>query len=222
MKITVKQNGKAISIESADPAAGVPDVTQGAGPDLLKLQDNAQKAPTDPQAEFDATKPATQTATEKTDKPEEAGEKANESAMAGFIKGLTPAQKKQLAGILSKESDEPTDPAAAATEPATPETPAAPETEPAADDGVGEVTQNPGETVIEANGLTITVTDDAAGASPETEPAPAGDPEPDSTAAETTDSADPNAAPAAGAATGTESAGATLDDFFANLNLANL
>ena len=54
MKITVKHNGKVMAIESADPAAGVPDTTQGAGPDLIKLQDDAKKDPKDPQAEFDA------------------------------------------------------------------------------------------------------------------------------------------------------------------------
>ena len=58
-KITIKHNGKVISLESADPAAGVPDTTQGAGPDLIQLQDDAKKEPTDPQAEFDAAVPAT-------------------------------------------------------------------------------------------------------------------------------------------------------------------
>lgn len=206
-KITIKHNGKVISLESADPAAGVPDTTQGAGPDLIQLQDDAKKEPTDPQAEFDAAVPATQSATETDDKPEEAGEKANES-IAAFVKTLTPAQKKMFAGICSKESDEP-------EVPATPAEPAAPEAPAADEGGVGEVTQTANETVVEANGLTITIADDAAAepaapaAEPE-EPAPAADPEP----AASTDSADPN-----GDAAGAET---SMESIFSNLNLRDL
>lgn len=208
-KITIKHNGKVISLESADPAAGVPDTTQGAGPDLVQLQDDAKKEPTDPQAEFDAAVPATQSATETDDKPEEAGEKANES-IAAFVKTLTPAQKKMFAGICSKESDEP-------EVPATPAEPAAPEAPAADEGGVGEVTQTANETVVEANGLTITISDDAAAepAAPaadpeEPAPAPAADPEP----AASTDSADPN-----GDAAGAET---SMESIFNNLNLRDL
>lgn len=225
-KITIKHNGKVISLESSDAAAGVPDTTDGAGPALPKLEDDIQKNPSDPQAEFDAANPATQTATEKDDKPEEAGKKANESIMAGFLKSLNGAQKKQLAAILSRESDDPD--AGAATEPVTPAEPAAPA--PTVDEdngeGVGEVTQTANETVVEANGLTITISDDAS-AAPETPAEPA---------TEATDSADPNAAaPVAGTegacakgkgcTEGSEPAPAgstSLESFFANLNLANL
>lgn len=208
-KITIKHNGKVISLESADPAAGVPDTTQGAGPDLIQLQDDAKKEPTDPQAEFDAAVPATQSATETDDKPEEAGEKANES-IAAFVKTLTPAQKKMFAGICSKESDEP-------EVPATPAEPAAPEAPAADEGGVGEVTQTANETVVEANGLTITISDDAAAepAAPAAEPeepapAPAADPEP----AASTDSADPNGDAA--------SAETSMESIFNNLNLRDL
>lgn len=227
-KITIKHNGKVISLESSDAAAGVPDTTDGAGPALPKLEDDIQKNPSDPQAEFDAANPATQTATEKDDKPEEAGKKANESIMAGFLKSLNGAQKKQLAAILSRESDDPD--AGAATEPVTPAEPAAPT--PTVDEdngeGVGEVTQTANETVVEANGLTITISDDAS-AAPEAPVEPA---------TEATDSADPNAAaPVAGTegacakgkgsgcTEGSEPAPAgstSLESFFANLNLANL
>lgn len=219
-KITIKHNGKVISLESSDAAAGVPDTTDGAGPALPKLEDDIQKNPSDPQAEFDAANPATQTATEKDDKPEEAGKKANESMMAGFLKSLNGAQKKQLAAILSRESDDPD--AGAATEPVTPAEPAAPEASVDEDngEGVGEVTQTANETVVEANGLTITISDDAS-AAPEAPAEPA---------TEATDSADPNAAvPVAGTegacAKGSEPAPAgstSLESFFANLNLANL
>lgn len=227
-KITIKHNGKVISLESSDAAAGVPDTTDGAGPALPKLEDDIQKNPSDPQAEFDAANPATQTATEKDDKPEEAGKKANESIMAGFLKSLNGAQKKQLAAILSRESDDPD--AGAATEPVTPAEPAAPAPNVDEDngEGVGEVTQTANETVVEANGLTITISDDAS-AAPEAPVEPA---------TEATDSADPNAAaPVAGTegacakgkgsgcAEGSEPAPAgstSLESFFANLNLANL
>lgn len=205
-KITIKHNGKVISLESADPAAGVPDTTQGAGPDLIQLQDDAKKEPTDPQAEFDAAVPATQSATETDDKPEEAGEKANES-IAAFVKTLTPAQKKMFAGICSKESDEP-------EVPATPAEPAAPDAPATDEGGVGEVTQTANETVVEANGLTITIADDAPAADPEPAapdvPAPAADPEP----AASTDSADPN-----GDAAGAET---SMESIFNNLNLRDL
>ena len=228
-KITIKHNGKVISLESSDAAAGVPDTTDGAGPALPKLEDDIQKNPSDPQAEFDAANPATQTATEKDDKPEEAGKKANESMMAGFLKSLNGAQKKQLAAILSRESDDPD--AGAATEPVTPAEPVAPTSTVGEEDngeGVGEVTQTANETVVEANGLTITISDDAS-AAPEAPAEPA---------TEATDSADPNAAaPAAGTegacakgkgsgcTEGSEPAPAgstSLESFFANLNLANL
>jgi len=206
-KITIKHNGKVISLESSDPAAGVPDTTQGAGPDLIQLQDDAKKEPTDPQAEFDAAVPATQSATETDDKPEEAGEKANES-IAAFVKTLTPAQKKMFAGICSKESDEP-------EVPATPAEPAAPDAPATDEGGVGEVTQTANETVVEANGLTITIADDTAAAEPAEPaapdaPAPAADPEP----AASTDSADPN-----GDAAGAET---SMESIFANLNLRDL
>lgn len=210
MKITVKHNGKVMAIESADPAAGVPDTTQGAGPDLIKLQDDAKKDPKDPQAEFDATVPETQTPVETDDKAEPASTKANESALAGFLGKLSPAQKKELAGILAKESadaeggEEP----APAAEPVTePEAPAAePTTD--GDEGVGEVTQADGATVVEVNGVTITVTDDNSAAEPE---APAAEP---TSPEATTDSTDPIAAEPAAAQ--------SLESFFANLDLKNL
>ena len=94
--------------------------------------------------------------------------------MAGFLKSLNGAQKKQLAAILSRESDDPD--AGAATEPVTPAEPVAPTSTVGEEDngeGVGEVTQTANETVVEANGLTITISDDASAApeAPATEPA---------------------------------------------------
>ena len=73
-KITITAGKKVISIESDD--AGVPDVTKDAGPDLLKLQNDAMAAPNEENAEFNAAQPDSQVESE--DKPQEA-ETANEA-----------------------------------------------------------------------------------------------------------------------------------------------
>jgi hypothetical protein len=54
----------------------VPDTTEEAGPDRIKLQEDAQKPPTDPGAEYDSS--------EEVDVPEDI-EKANESTFFGII-----------------------------------------------------------------------------------------------------------------------------------------
>jgi hypothetical protein len=66
-------NGLKISFESDGV---VPDTTAEAGPDRIKLQEDAQKPPTDPGAEYDAS--------EEVDVPEDI-EKANESTFFGII-----------------------------------------------------------------------------------------------------------------------------------------
>jgi hypothetical protein len=204
-KIIIKNKDKVIAVESSDPAAGVPDVTDGAGPNLIELQDDAKKAPTDPQAEFDAAQPATQSQTEHDDKPEEAGEKANEAALISALAALPADQKKRIFAAVSKESDDPAPSADPAPDPA----PADPEPAPAGDDvGVGEVTENPNETVIEANGLTITISDDSAAADPAPDPAPA---DPDDTPENSTDNADPDA-----------EADKSLESFWKNMDLKKL
>jgi hypothetical protein len=66
-------NGLKFSFESDGV---VPDTTADAGPDRLELQDKAQKPPTDPGAEYNAS--------EEVDVPEDI-EKANESTFFGII-----------------------------------------------------------------------------------------------------------------------------------------
>jgi hypothetical protein len=66
-------NGVKISIESD---AVVPDTTKDAGPDTIKLHEDAQKEGTEPSAEYDAS--------EHVDVPEDV-EKANESTFFGII-----------------------------------------------------------------------------------------------------------------------------------------
>jgi hypothetical protein len=70
---TVNLNGVTISLESDD---AVPDTTIDAGPDRIKLQEDAQKPASDANAEYSAS--------EYTDVPEDI-EKANESTFFGVI-----------------------------------------------------------------------------------------------------------------------------------------
>jgi hypothetical protein len=69
-------NGIVFSTESDTAPATVPDVTQDAGPDKIKLQEDAQKPETNPDAEYDAS--------EHVDVPEDV-EKANENTFFGVI-----------------------------------------------------------------------------------------------------------------------------------------
>lgn len=73
-KIKINSGNRVISIESDD--AGVPDVTEGTGPDMIELQDDAMAEPGEENAEFNAAED--DSAVEEEDKTE-AVEKANES-----------------------------------------------------------------------------------------------------------------------------------------------
>jgi len=212
MKINITKNGQTISVES--DSAGVPDVTQGAGPDLLELQDDAKKTPSDPNAEFNADDPSTQAQAEHDDTPEQA-QKANEAfrLVAGMVKKDPTLVKKLFA---AQESDEPdnTPPAAdpAPAEPATEPTEPAEPAEPApAEDNNAEVTQTSDTTVVEVDGVKIEITNDSAPAEPATEPTEPAEPAPaePETSAEGDDSAaaDPNA---------------SLESLFANFDLTKL
>lgn len=213
MKINITKNGQTISLES--DSAGVPDVTEGAGPDLIQLQEDAKKNPSDPNAEFDSNVPSTQSETEHDDKPEEA-EKANEAMFLGrlFAKA-TPKEKVALAAVLAREAAEPdaANPAAGAEddEPETPApeaTPAAePEATPAPEENPAEVTQTPDATVVEVDGVKIEIsndTDDAGDDSAAPAPAPEAEPE---TSTEEEPAADPNQ---------------SIESLFANLDLQDL
>ena len=79
-KINIKSGNRIISIESDD--AGVPDVTEGTGPDMIELQDDAMAEPGEENAEFNAA--IDDSAVEEEDKTE-AVEKANESFFDGIF-----------------------------------------------------------------------------------------------------------------------------------------
>ena len=208
MKINITKNGQTISVES--DSAGVPDVTQGAGPDLLELQDDAKKNPSDPNAEFNADDPSTQAQAEHDDTPEQA-QKANEAfrLVAGMVK-KDPSLVKKLFG---QESDEPDNtPPAADPDPA-PAEPATEPTEPAdpapAEDNNAEVTQTSDATVVEVDGVKIEITNDTAPAAEE----PAADPDPASAEPETSTEGDDGAA---------ADPNASLESLFANFDLTKL
>lgn len=204
MKINITKNGQTISVES--DSAGVPDVTQGAGPDLIELQDDAKKNPSDPNAEFNADDPSTQAQAEHDDTPEQA-QKANEAfrLVAGMVK-KDPTLVKKLFG---QESDEPDN-----TPPAADPAPAEPETEPAADpapaeDNNAEVTQTSDATVVEVDGVKIEITNDDAPAAEE----PAADPDPAPAEPETSTEGDDGTA---------ADPNASLESLFANFDLTKL
>ena len=211
MKINITKNGQSISVES--DSAGVPDVTQGAGPDLLELQDDAKKNPSDPNAEFNADDPSTQAQAEHDDTPEQA-QKANEAfrLVAGMVKKDPTLVKKLFA---AQESDEPdnTPPAAdpAPAEPATePTEPADPAPAPAEDNNA-EVTQTSDATVVEVDGVKIEITNDDAPAAAAEEPA--ADPDPAPAEPETSTEGDDGAA---------ADPNASLESLFANFDLTKL
>lgn len=208
MKINITKNGQTISVES--DSAGVPDVTQGAGPDLLELQDDAKKNPSDPNAEFNADDPSTQAQAEHDDTPEQA-QKANEAfrLVAGMVKKDPTLVKKLFA---AQESDEPDN-----TPPAADPAPAEPATEPTepadpapAEDNNAEVTQTSDATVVEVDGVKIEITNDDAPAAAEE---PAADPDPAPAEPETSTEGDDGAA---------ADPNASLESLFANFDLTKL
>lgn len=211
MKINITRNGKTFSIESED-AAGVPDVTEDAGPNLMTLTEDAQKPASDKEAEFDSNVPATQAQTEEDDKTESVEEKAAEAyGIAALLKKTDPKVLAKVKKILtSKESEDNCE----GNECPTPAPAPAPIPENSnTDEGVGEVTQSDGATTIQANGLTITIEDDVSKAP--VEETPAEEPSVPETPAEpdkSEDCGDPSQGPAQ----------SSIESFFANLNLNDL
>jgi len=205
MKINITKNGQTISVES--DSAGVPDVTNGAGPDLLELQEEAKKSPSDPNAEFNADDPSTQSETEHDDKPEQA-QKANEAfRLVGSMVKKNPALIKKLFG---QESDEPDNETDTATEPAatdTADTATEPATETETTDNNAEVTQTSDATVVEVDGVKIEITNDD-----NVESEPAAEEPPVETEPETSTEGDGEAA----------NPDQSLESLFANFNLDNL
>lgn len=224
MKINITQNGKTISVESADANASVPDTTTDAGPDLMALQEDAKKEGSDSEAEFDADNPATQTKTEADDTTEEA-EKANEAViLAKYLKSASGrnALRKALKSVEDGE-----DPAAATDTPTTPTDAGSEPTDPApaGDDAstttsdVGEVTQTDDEIVIDAgNGVQITVTNDEVAEDNDPVSSPAED---GAECGDATGAGVPGAE-GADAPAADPNADQSLESFFANLNLNDL
>lgn len=148
MANTIKiQSGKqVISIESDD--AGVPDVTEGTGPNLLDLQDDAMASPNEENAEFNAA--IDDSAVESEDKPQSVEEVAAESFFDALF-GLEDGEEAAVTG------DEPA--------PEQSDTPVTPDETPAEDagegegegDGAGEVTEGDGVTTIDTGDTVITI-----------------------------------------------------------------
>ena len=148
--IKIASGKQVISIESDD--AGVPDVTQDAGPDLMKLQNDAMAAPNEENAEFNAAQPDSQVESE--DKPQEV-EKANEALVLGkLLARATPKERASIAAIMARESDDEPAAQAAGEEPAQSDNPVTPDetapapaeetpaTEPAAEETPAEGAEN--------------------------------------------------------------------------------
>jgi len=199
LKVTDSKN-RIHTFESGDAAAAVPDTTKDSGPDVMQMQEDAQKPHDAANAEYDA-------AAKNPDTPQ-AVEKANESwfnALFGLEDG-------------SEGSEEPKEePAAPAEPPAAPETPAAP----AADASEPEtVANNVGEvTATDEDTLEIDLGDEVMVIKPKedaSEPAPA--PAADTPAASADcGGAAPSASGQAAGATATESLNQTFEAFLKGL-----
>lgn len=175
--IKIKTGNQVISIES--DSAGVPDVTEGTGPDLMQLQDDAMASPNEANAEFNAA--IDDSAAEKEDNTE-AVEKANESffdAIFGIRKPAKKAAAKRgpvstfdaIFGLEDgnmadptqgvEDGEEPTseEPPAPAGDEGTSETPTEAPAE-GGDDGAGagDVTEGDGVTTIDTGDTVITIT----------------------------------------------------------------
>lgn len=202
LKVTDSKN-RIHTFESGDAAAAVPDTTKDSGPDVMQIQEDAQKPHDAANSEYDA-------AAKNPDTPQ-AVEKANESwfnALFGLEDG-------------SEGSEEPKEePAAPAEPPAAPETPAeeppaaAPASEPeTVANNVGEVTATDEDTLEIDLGDEVMVIKPKEDAS-EPAPAPAAD-----TPAASADcgGAAPAASGQAAGATATESLNQTFEDFLKGL-----
>lgn len=191
LKVTDSKN-RIHTFESGDAIAAVPDTTKDSGPDVMQMQEDAQKPHDAANAEYDA-------AAKNPDTPQ-AVEKANESwfnALFGLEDG-------------SEEPETPAEP------PAAPETPAE---EPEASASEPEtVANNVGEvTATDEDTLEIDLGDEVMVIKPKeeaSEPAPAAE-----TPAASTDcgGAAPSASGQAAGATATESLNQTFEDFLKGL-----
>lgn len=140
--IKIQSGSHIISIESDD--AGVPDVTQDAGPDILELQEDAMAAPNEENAEFNAA--IDDSPVESEDKTQDVN-KANESffnAIFGFEDG------EEATVTDGEQSDTPTTPDETTTSDVSEDT--------SSDgDGAGEITESDGVTTIDTGDTVITI-----------------------------------------------------------------
>ena len=200
LKVTDSKN-RIHTFESGDVAAAVPDTTKDSGPDVMQMQEDAQKPHDAANAEYDA-------AAKNPDTPQ-AVEKANESwfnALFGLEDG-------------SEGSEEPKEepPAAPAEPPAAPETPAAEEPPAAAPASETEtVANNVGEvTATDEDTLEIDLGDEVMVIKPKED---ASEPAADTPAASADcGGAAPAASGQAAGATATESLNQTFEDFLKGL-----
>ena len=194
LKVTDSKN-RIHTFESGDAVAAVPDTTKDSGPDVMQIQEDAQKPHDAANAEYDA-------AAKNPDTPQ-AVEKANESwfnALFGLEDG-------------SEGSEEPKE-----EPPAAPETPAEEPDTP--DSGTETVANNVGEvTATDEDTLEIDLGDEVMVIKPKedaSEPAPA--PAADTPAASADcGGAAPAASGQAAGATATESLNQTFEDFLKGL-----
>lgn len=202
LKVTDSKN-RIHTFESGDAAAAVPDTTKDSGPDVMQIQDCAQKPHDAANAEYDA-------AAKNPDTPQ-AVEKANESWFNALF-GLEDGSEDEG----SEEPETHTEPTPAPTPAPAAETPAAPapasEPETVANN-VGEVTATDEDTLEIDLGDEVMVIKPKEEAS-ETAPAPAAE-----TPAASADcgGAAPAASGQAAGATATESLNQTFEDFLKGL-----
>ena len=159
-RIKINSGNRVISIESDD--AGVPDVTEGTGPDIIELQDDAMAEPGEENSEFDAS--IDDSEVEEEDKME-AVEKANESFFDGIFglgKKSVKSNESFFDGIFGLEDGEVaaiTDDGDGATSD-TDEVVTSEETDGDSDDGegAGEVSEGDGTTTVDTGDVVITIT----------------------------------------------------------------
>lgn len=197
LKVTDSKN-RIHTFESGDAAAAVPDTTKDSGPDVMQIQDCAQKPHDAANAEYDA-------AAKNPDTPQ-AVEKANESWFNALF------------GLEDGSEDEGSEEPETHTEPApAPETPATPA--PAPDSEPETVANNAGEvTATDEDTLEIDLGDEVMVIKPKeeaSEPAPA--PAAETPAASADCGGAASASGQAAGATATESLNQTFEDFLKGL-----
>ena len=201
LKVTDSKN-RIHTFESGDAAAAVPDTTKDSGPDVMKIQDCAQKPHDAANAEYDA-------AAKNPDTPQ-AVEKANESWFNALF-GLEDGSEDEG----SEEPETHTEPAPAPA----PETPATPAPDP--DSEPETVANNVGEvTATDEDTLEIDLGDEVMVIKPKeeaSEPAPAPAAETPAASADCGGAAPASASAQAAGATATESLNQTFEDFLKGL-----